>query len=623
MNVRGNFGAAINYNGEVYTWGSNENGELGLGDYVARPQGNKVNSIQGKIINGISCGGSYVIALGKNVPHKYSKAVKTTFEYKPSPIREQEIKTDIPPPITKPKDNQNDILIMYDNELQQCKKLEQRLAQLKTLKRPIHNSSAQDDLKIRLRLAEEQLENEKNNSAKLLNELNSISLQAGSINTQEIQQLQRTVEELKEQNSLLRDENAIPSVGGNLKVSEVLKDYENRIENEIQERRKITKEKNDEIRSLNEVVTQNENTITSLRRENTKMKDYYSSELNKTEINVDETKKILMSKISDREALVELKNRDELEEQRTMTELEQVNNEVSKSDLYMKDLLAKLDDEKHILLNTQNDLQITLEKEKEISVILKEKEFIYDKGLINLKDAEEMSIKDMGDYKVELSEKTIINDKFKESLARKLTELDSLNSDMDLLIGDVNKARQDNNNLRIHIEDLEGKNRSIMTSINPPLGPIDNTIQTMPPSNSHRGNMNKPRYVTPSPNRVGKSAIIEDKGYSRSAVSEFKGAFRNNRSIKEDKYQKERFAQPKNMNEIFILTDTKKNISEDDRRIYTNPKRSDELHKLEKIDEEKELYGPSIQESHAYLNPRTEINLFGTRNNVFLKIIID
>ena len=58
------FGSAVDETGLIWSWGSNTSGELGLGDYEPRKSVTPSNSLQGRVISRLSCGGSYVIALG-------------------------------------------------------------------------------------------------------------------------------------------------------------------------------------------------------------------------------------------------------------------------------------------------------------------------------------------------------------------------------------------------------------------------------------------------------------------------------------------------------------------------------------------------------------------------------
>ena len=67
MSLGGGFGAVVDNNGLVWTWGSNASGELGMGDFEPRITPFPVIALQGKTVTSLSCGGSYIMALGRNV----------------------------------------------------------------------------------------------------------------------------------------------------------------------------------------------------------------------------------------------------------------------------------------------------------------------------------------------------------------------------------------------------------------------------------------------------------------------------------------------------------------------------------------------------------------------------
>lgn len=60
-------GAALDVKGLLWTWGSNTQGELGVGDTDPRVHPYPVLQLKGKKVENIACGGSFVIALGGNV----------------------------------------------------------------------------------------------------------------------------------------------------------------------------------------------------------------------------------------------------------------------------------------------------------------------------------------------------------------------------------------------------------------------------------------------------------------------------------------------------------------------------------------------------------------------------
>ena len=67
VSVGGCFGAAIDINHCIWTWGANSNGELGHGDYKERTTPFPLNALRGKKVKHISCGGCYAVALGVDV----------------------------------------------------------------------------------------------------------------------------------------------------------------------------------------------------------------------------------------------------------------------------------------------------------------------------------------------------------------------------------------------------------------------------------------------------------------------------------------------------------------------------------------------------------------------------
>lgn len=66
VSIGGNFGMALDVNGELYSWGANSNGELGLGDFEPKIAPTLVTNLRGKAVKKLSCGGNYVIALGSD-----------------------------------------------------------------------------------------------------------------------------------------------------------------------------------------------------------------------------------------------------------------------------------------------------------------------------------------------------------------------------------------------------------------------------------------------------------------------------------------------------------------------------------------------------------------------------
>jgi hypothetical protein len=70
-----NFGVCVDFDGNVYSWGNNTNGELGMGDFESKDTLNPIPNLKGRKIKGIYCGGSYVMVLGNVTSFDENKGV--------------------------------------------------------------------------------------------------------------------------------------------------------------------------------------------------------------------------------------------------------------------------------------------------------------------------------------------------------------------------------------------------------------------------------------------------------------------------------------------------------------------------------------------------------------------
>jgi alpha-tubulin suppressor-like RCC1 family protein len=52
----------------LYTWGPNENGQLGHGDFAERATPARVRSLEGKKVTSIGVGDAFIISLGLSMP---------------------------------------------------------------------------------------------------------------------------------------------------------------------------------------------------------------------------------------------------------------------------------------------------------------------------------------------------------------------------------------------------------------------------------------------------------------------------------------------------------------------------------------------------------------------------
>jgi alpha-tubulin suppressor-like RCC1 family protein len=72
------FGVALDSKNNVWAWGTNTSGELGLGDYVARRTPQMLSTLSGMNISDLFCGASCVVALASRQLEKMPRQVLTS-----------------------------------------------------------------------------------------------------------------------------------------------------------------------------------------------------------------------------------------------------------------------------------------------------------------------------------------------------------------------------------------------------------------------------------------------------------------------------------------------------------------------------------------------------------------
>lgn len=73
VDIGGCFGSAVDSSGKLWTWGANSSGELGHGDFKTRDKPTIVEKLQNKTVTKISCGGCFIVSLGKNTTKNKAK----------------------------------------------------------------------------------------------------------------------------------------------------------------------------------------------------------------------------------------------------------------------------------------------------------------------------------------------------------------------------------------------------------------------------------------------------------------------------------------------------------------------------------------------------------------------
>eukprot|EP00826_Nyctotherus_ovalis_P004378 TRINITY_DN10942_c0_g1_i2.p1 TRINITY_DN10942_c0_g1~~TRINITY_DN10942_c0_g1_i2.p1 ORF type:complete len:992 (+),score=296.82 TRINITY_DN10942_c0_g1_i2:74-3049(+) len=584
--VGGNFGAAIDYNGTLYTWGSNSSGELGMGDYEARPQGSQVTSMQGKCVEDVSCGGSYAIALGRTVPHKYVPPARSAIRNNVQPKMELEKELEMAltqskvSPISKPEyrasveselliqsnekhraesqskcennvraraeqkiaspprveSQYDEMLETYKSEQQRCRNLRRRITEIqRTIQESesrLREATFRDTDKRylnRLSAVETQLATEQDKCGSLLRELEAerrraemVAPEQGTLEAK-AGDLEMAAAKLRQENSqMLQDK----SPSDNLKVSALLKDYEDRIEQEISDRRRITKEKGVEIRSLQNEVSRNENAITKLQSEKTLLANSYMEEIQRLETHVNEQKRLLDIKMLEKEDLLDLKNKDIASIEITENNIRKVNSDILDIEQQLKDALSKLESVRQKVLQLEEDVERANEENAKCRSFIEQKEAEYSNNVAEGKDSDAKNIEELKQLEAILEEKDLFNEELREGLICRVAEIEGLSKNVEACTDVANRSRTENTSLKRTIEELEAKNKKLMESMNLHMYNRaaeykQRTINALKASqlpnriDKLRSSGYGLRHVTPSPERFEKFMEEEKKSTSK------------------------------------------------------------------------------------------------------------
>ena len=87
-----NFAVCLDSEGNVYSWGNNTNGELGLGDFENRVSFNNITALKGRKIKGIQCGGDYVLVLGNTTNYEENKMINPSINEDLERIKESSLR---------------------------------------------------------------------------------------------------------------------------------------------------------------------------------------------------------------------------------------------------------------------------------------------------------------------------------------------------------------------------------------------------------------------------------------------------------------------------------------------------------------------------------------------------
>eukprot|EP00826_Nyctotherus_ovalis_P031579 TRINITY_DN2525_c0_g1_i7.p1 TRINITY_DN2525_c0_g1~~TRINITY_DN2525_c0_g1_i7.p1 ORF type:complete len:839 (-),score=257.71 TRINITY_DN2525_c0_g1_i7:25-2541(-) len=493
VSIGGSFGAVIDRRGSLYTWGSNASGELGMGDFEAKSKPTLAKGLQGKAVTGISCGGSYAIALGKTIRTMKTKGVRTPGVYanaessiarKPLERTEERIATRgfrEASPKQEESGIKDELLSAIAEEQEKRIQLEKQVENLEMTQRQLAqkeiaaNSNTQSDslqVKEKIEYMEKQIEAERKKGYEIMKEIETLQAQNAEGGTrragleQRVALLQRDVEQLREENIRLREERLPRKSAENSRLSGLLKEYEERIEGEIQEKYRVLKEKQKEIADLRETIPKLKITINEMETDKIKLEEYYKEEMKKLEHVLDEYNQKIIQEEEAKTQLMEthcknLQRMDEL--QKIMFEAEQRRNRLLEE---IEDCKRDIEQVNYQITQKKEELEEKMRMHRDLLNTIAEKEEEERQFKEQCADNEMHFAEEMDKLKRLISDKVYDNEDIQNKINVRQLEIDTLNKDIVAWKQVSTNVAAENDALKKIIEALEEKNKKLAESLN-------------------------------------------------------------------------------------------------------------------------------------------------------------
>jgi len=516
ISVGGSFGAAVDRDGNIYTWGSNTSGELGMGDFEPRVQPTLVKALQGKTVTQISCGGSYTIALGKTINSSKAIPVPSSVSRPKTPVQyrgsERKIESSaskrssitaainaasVPPKYedrTPPRESKapedrklnitDELADAIKSEQQKRMNLEKQIEDLEYMRSQLLKKEAEipstnrqtidpTEIKEKILLIEQQIDSEKSKEAQILKDLESARVPMTSpkkaVLEKNVLALEKDIETLRDENMRLRGERISQKAGENSRLSELLKEYEDKIEREIEEKHRILRDKQKEIANLHDFIPKLKQTISEVEADRMKLEEYYREEIKKLEQILDD----YSYKISQEDKIkadlneIRLKNADRTDELHKM--LLKAN---EKKDDILKEIQSCKNDIDQLhshALSKEKELDSEYKKQDSLKDVIKDKDNEYMKLKDLTSEKESQGMEEINKLRKAIGDKGYDNEDLQNKINVRQIEIDTLNKDVVAWKQVANNVASENEALAKIIEALEEKNKKLAESLNDQL----------------------------------------------------------------------------------------------------------------------------------------------------------
>ncbi len=540
IDVGSDSGAAVDSAGALYSWGANASGELGLGDYEARTAASQVGALRGRTVTQVACGGSFIIALGRTVSHKYvPEKGKADTEEKKIERQEQPRTGRTKEPREEAKNINNELLDAYKAEQQNCKSLAQRVIDLRS--QALESQAAVDtrlqeldqQFAAKINAAEQHLVAEREKSSGLEQELAGENKRESALAQRQAeldsrrQELEREVEITQEENRRVRSDRAAQRAGESTRLGEVLRDYEGQIEGVIAERRRVAREKGEEIAAIHEEISRVQNVILSMQTDKAMFGERSKGEISRLEATLSELKNELSTKEAGRDQMLSQQESDTNSNAHLTEEAAAANTQIAELEDEVKRLISEIENRKRELLDREQSLEAATKDCSELMSVAHDKEVQHSRYLAAIRDQEETQKIECEKFRAALREKESANANLQKTVALKAEEIANLTQEVNAWTELADRTRGENTELKKSIEGLEAKNKGLLETMNLHMynraaeykERTIKALQTTSPIGKGRTNSGqKGKRVAPSPERLEKF-LEEEKKTTKTGVS--------------------------------------------------------------------------------------------------------
>ena len=147
-----------------------------------------------------------------------------------------------------------------------------------------------------------------------------------------------------------------------IKLSDVLRKYENKLRQEIAEKEQIIENKANEVNQVHREITHIEDIITNLQNEKTRLLNSYLEKIRRCESEIENRKRLLSIKRDEYEFSRKVNNGDDMNAHRIRDDIKLIDNDILKIQRVMNELLERVKDKKKEISIIENNKTINKER---------------------------------------------------------------------------------------------------------------------------------------------------------------------------------------------------------------------------------------------------------------------